>query len=164
MFPQWLDPRDMGSVAGLQLLLRTSLKPWVQKSLSLAVKSVWSPELRIATRGFCTRSTRSTPRWCWLKVSAVDRGPLRGTLKKWPVILTSRGVLQVRCFGTEGRLSDRPSPPKDDVYDYITFRGSDIKDITLYEVPGPHLQHGLPPDPAIVQVRLQFCKRSKLRV
>ncbi|XP_024914772.1 protein LSM14 homolog B [Cynoglossus semilaevis] len=60
-------------------------------------------------------------------------------------------LAKVRCFGTEGRLSDRPSPPKDDVYDYITFRGSDIKDITLYEVPGPHLQHGLPPDPAIVQ-------------
>lgn len=94
------------------------------------------------------------------------RGPRTSSwdFKKMTVMLTSRGVLQVRCFGTEGRLSDRPSPPKDDVYDYITFRGSDIKDITLYEVPGPHLQHGLPPDPAIVQVRLQFCKRSKLRV
>lgn len=57
----------------------------------------------------------------------------------------------VRCFGTEGRPTDRPTPAKEDIYEYITFRGSDIKDITLCEPPRPH--HGLPPDPAIVQVR-----------
>lgn len=56
----------------------------------------------------------------------------------------------VKCFGTEGRPTDRPTPPKDDIYEYITFRGSDIKDITLSEPPRSH--HGLPPDPAIVQV------------
>uniref|UniRef100_A0A3Q0R1M2 Sm domain-containing protein n=1 Tax=Amphilophus citrinellus TaxID=61819 RepID=A0A3Q0R1M2_AMPCI len=56
----------------------------------------------------------------------------------------------VRCFGTEGRPTDRPTPPKDDVYEYITFRASDIKDITLCEPPRSH--HGLPPDPAIIQV------------
>ncbi|XP_030590691.1 protein LSM14 homolog B isoform X2 [Archocentrus centrarchus] len=55
----------------------------------------------------------------------------------------------VRCFGTEGRPTDRPTPPKDDVYEYITFRASDIKDITLCEPPRSH--HGLPPDPAIIQ-------------
>ncbi|KAL6119204.1 lsm14b [Pungitius sinensis] len=58
-------------------------------------------------------------------------------------------LAKVRCFGTEGRPTDRPTPPKDDVYEYITFRGSDIKDITLCEPPRAH--HGLPPDPAIVQ-------------
>lgn len=56
----------------------------------------------------------------------------------------------VKCFGTEGRPTDRPAPPKDDTYEYITFRGSDIKDITLCEPPRSY--HGLPPDPAIVQV------------
>lgn len=56
----------------------------------------------------------------------------------------------VKCFGTEGRPTDRPTPPKDDVYEYITFRGSDIKDITLCELPRSH--HGLPADPAIIQV------------
>ncbi|GLD49999.1 protein LSM14 homolog B [Lates japonicus] len=54
-----------------------------------------------------------------------------------------------KCFGTEGRPTDRPTPAKDDIYEYITFRGSDIKDITLCEPPRSH--HGLPPDPAIVQ-------------
>ncbi|CAJ1084852.1 LOW QUALITY PROTEIN: protein LSM14 homolog B [Xyrichtys novacula] len=58
-------------------------------------------------------------------------------------------LAKVRCLGTEGRPTDRPTPPKDDVYEFITFRGSDIKDITLCESPRSH--HGLPPDPAIVQ-------------
>ncbi|XP_061650832.1 protein LSM14 homolog B-like isoform X2 [Phyllopteryx taeniolatus] len=57
-------------------------------------------------------------------------------------------LAKVKCFGTEGRPTDRPTPPKDDIYEYITFRGSDIKDITLCEDPE---RHGLPPDPAIVQ-------------
>ncbi|KAI9516237.1 hypothetical protein NQZ68_019083 [Dissostichus eleginoides] len=59
-------------------------------------------------------------------------------------------LAKVKCFGTEGRPTDRPTHPKDDVYEYITFRGSDIKDITLCEAPRSH-HHGLPPDPAIVQ-------------
>ncbi|XP_026224567.1 protein LSM14 homolog B isoform X2 [Anabas testudineus] len=58
-------------------------------------------------------------------------------------------LAKVKCFGTEGRPTDRPTPPKDDIYEYITFRGSDIKDITLCEPPRSH--HGLPPDPAIIQ-------------
>ncbi|XP_073326494.1 protein LSM14 homolog B [Pagrus major] len=58
-------------------------------------------------------------------------------------------LAKVKCFGTEGRPTDRPTAPKDDIYEYITFRGSDIKDITLCEAPRSH--HGLPPDPAIVQ-------------
>ncbi|XP_054465683.1 protein LSM14 homolog B isoform X2 [Anoplopoma fimbria] len=58
-------------------------------------------------------------------------------------------LAKVKCFGTEGRPTDRPTPPRDDIYEYITFRGSDIKDISLCEPPRSH--HGLPPDPAIVQ-------------
>ncbi|XP_019951844.1 protein LSM14 homolog B [Paralichthys olivaceus] len=58
-------------------------------------------------------------------------------------------LAKVKCFGTEGRPTDRPTPPKEDVYEYITFRGSDIKDITLCELPRSH--HGLPADPAIIQ-------------
>lgn len=55
----------------------------------------------------------------------------------------------VKSYGTEDRHTDRPVPPKDEIYEYIIFRGSDIKDITVSEPPKPH---GLPRDPAIVQV------------
>ncbi|XP_034733063.1 protein LSM14 homolog B isoform X1 [Etheostoma cragini] len=58
-------------------------------------------------------------------------------------------LAKVKCFGTEGRPTDRPAPSKDDIYEYITFRGTDIKDITLCEPPRSY--RGLPPDPAIIQ-------------
>uniref|UniRef100_A0A4W5RI67 LSM family member 14B n=1 Tax=Hucho hucho TaxID=62062 RepID=A0A4W5RI67_9TELE len=60
-------------------------------------------------------------------------------------------LTKVKSFGSEGRPTDKPTPPKDDVYEYIIFRGSDIKDISLCEPPKSH--HGLPQDTAIVQHR-----------
>ncbi len=63
--------------------------------------------------------------------------------------------LSVRSFGTENRPTDRPVAPRDEVYEYIIFRGSDIKDIRFVEPPKPQptLQGGLPNDPAILQVQ-----------
>ncbi|XP_015423163.1 PREDICTED: protein LSM14 homolog B [Myotis davidii] len=62
------------------------------------------------------------------------------------------GVALVRSFGTEDRPTDRPAPPREEIYEYIIFRGSDIKDITVCEP--PKAQHSLPQDPAIVQSSL----------
>jgi hypothetical protein len=64
----------------------------------------------------------------------------------------------VRSFGTEDRPTDRPVAPRDEVYEYIIFRGSDIKDIRVCQPPKPQptLEGGLPNDPAIVQVLLSF--------
>ncbi|XP_036179457.1 protein LSM14 homolog B isoform X1 [Myotis myotis] len=59
---------------------------------------------------------------------------------------------EVRSFGTEDRPTDRPAPPREEIYEYIIFRGSDIKDITVCEP--PKAQHSLPQDPAIVQSSL----------
>ncbi|KDR15799.1 protein LSM14 homolog A-B isoform X2 [Zootermopsis nevadensis] len=56
----------------------------------------------------------------------------------------------VRSFGTEDRETQYPIAPQNQVYDYILFRGSDIKDIRVVNNVGP-LQN-VPNDPAIVQL------------
>ena len=63
-------------------------------------------------------------------------------------------MFSVRSFGTEDRPTDRPVAPRDEVYEYIIFRGADIKDIRVCHPPKPQptLEGGLPNDPAIVQV------------
>jgi hypothetical protein len=54
----------------------------------------------------------------------------------------------VRSFGTEDRETAYPIMPQPTVYDYILFRGADIKDIRVVNnVP-------IPNDPAIMQMHL----------
>ena len=67
-------------------------------------------------------------------------------------------IFSVRSFGTEDRPTDRPVAPRDEIYEYIIFRGTDIKDIRVCQPPKPHptLEGGLPNDPAIVQVRINL--------
>lgn len=62
----------------------------------------------------------------------------------------------VRSFGTEGREAPKKVPPREEVYEYIVFRGHDIKDLHVCEAPKKKQQEAqssqLHPDPAIVQV------------
>jgi protein LSM14 len=61
---------------------------------------------------------------------------------------------QVVSYGTEGRRTDDVVPPSDNVYEYIVFRGSDVKDLRIEQ--GPNEQPPKPPqvpdDPAILGV------------
>lgn len=62
----------------------------------------------------------------------------------------------VRSFGTEGRRG-RPEEeisPSDQVYEYIVFRGSDVKDLRIEEHPSikETKAPAIPDDPAIVGV------------
>lgn len=64
----------------------------------------------------------------------------------------------VRSFGTEDRPTDRPVLPRDEVFEYIIFRGSDIEDLHVCEPYPPQakppvnqLPSSLIQDPAIVK-------------
>jgi protein LSM14 len=62
---------------------------------------------------------------------------------------------QVISYGTEGRRPDDEVPPSDNVYEYIVFRGSDVKDLRIEEPPKesqPPPKPPVPDDPAILGV------------
>ena len=51
----------------------------------------------------------------------------------------------VRSFGTEGRMAEQGQPslevkPGSEVYDCVTFRGSDVKDLSVLDVPLDQVQ------------------------
>lgn len=54
----------------------------------------------------------------------------------------------MRSFGTEDRQTDKPVAPRNEVYEYIIFRASDIKDLIVDDPPSA--SPGLS-DPAIIQ-------------
>ena len=62
----------------------------------------------------------------------------------------------VTSYGTEGRKSDSSEeiPPADGLYEYIVFRGSDVKDLRIEEAPAAkeNKPPQVPNDPAILGV------------
>uniref|UniRef100_A0A3P9LFS4 LSM family member 14B n=1 Tax=Oryzias latipes TaxID=8090 RepID=A0A3P9LFS4_ORYLA len=98
-------------------------------------------------------ATGGTP-YIGSKISLISKAQIRyeGILSSVDTERSTVALAKVKSYGTEDRHTDRPVPPKDEIYEYIIFRGSDIKDITVSEPPKPHM--GLPRDPAIVQSSL----------
>ncbi|GFW88233.1 protein LSM14 homolog B-A [Trichonephila clavipes] len=85
------------------------------------------------------------------KISLISKSEIRyeGILYTVDPKESTVALAKVKSFGTEDRPTDRPVLPRDEVYEYIIFRASDIKDLHVCEPPKSH--HGLPHDPAIVQ-------------
>ncbi|KYK54204.1 hypothetical protein DCS_06161 [Drechmeria coniospora] len=94
------------------------------------------------------------------RISLISKSDIRyvGTLHEINSDESTVSLENVRSFGTEGRRGrpDKEIAPSDQVYEYIVFRGSDVKDLRIEDHPG--IKENKPPpsmpdDPAIVGAR-----------
>jgi len=89
------------------------------------------------------------------KISLISQSDVRyeGILYTIDTVANTVALAKVRSFGTEDRPTDRPMPPREEEYEYIIFRATDLKDIRVLVPPNPQatLQGGLSSDPAIVK-------------
>ncbi|GMT08977.1 hypothetical protein PFISCL1PPCAC_274, partial [Pristionchus fissidentatus] len=60
--------------------------------------------------------------------------------------------VKVRSLGTEDRPISNTVAARDDDYEHLIFKASDIKDLMVRETHKPQTLGGLPYDPAIVSV------------
>ncbi|KAK4228948.1 Scd6-like Sm domain-containing protein [Podospora fimiseda] len=93
------------------------------------------------------------------RISLISKSDIRyvGTLASINSDDSTVSLENVKSFGTEGRRGnpDDELPPSDQIYEYIVFRGTDVKDLRIEE--GPSAKENKPPavpnDPAIVGAR-----------
>jgi protein LSM14 len=95
-----------------------------------------------------TTGTTDSP-YLGSKISLVSKAKIRyeGILYTIDANESTVALSKVRSFGTEGRPTERPVPARDEIFEYIIFRGADIEDLQVREPPQSALAH----DPAIVE-------------
>jgi len=84
------------------------------------------------------------------RIGLISKSEIRyeGTLYTIDTKESTVALQHVRSFGTEGRKKDGPQiAPSNEVYEYIIFRGSDIKDLHVCESPASAAPAS---DPAII--------------
>ncbi|KAJ4158100.1 uncharacterized protein LMH87_008642 [Akanthomyces muscarius] len=93
------------------------------------------------------------------RISLISKSDIRyvGTLHEINSEESTVSLENVRSFGSEGRKG-RPAEeiaPSEQVYEYIVFRGSDVKDLRIEEHPGikENKPPAVPDDPAILGAR-----------
>ncbi|KAI4152206.1 MAG: hypothetical protein L6R39_001870, partial [Caloplaca ligustica] len=92
---------------------------------------------------------------CSSRISLISKRDIRyvGTLHEINSDNSTVALENVISWGTEGRDPENEVPPSDTVYEYIVFRGSDVKDLRIEEPPKenkPPKPPQVPDDPAIL--------------
>jgi protein LSM14 len=95
------------------------------------------------------------------RISLISKSDIRyvGTLHEINSSDSTVALENVRSMGTEDRRSGAGSVAANDrLYEYIVFRGSDVKDLRIEEAPkpAPPKQDEVPDDPAILGVSYDF--------
>ncbi|KAK4242222.1 Scd6-like Sm domain-containing protein [Achaetomium macrosporum] len=96
------------------------------------------------------------------RISLISRSDIRyvGILHSINSDDSTVSLENVRSFGTEDRKADPDEfvPPSEQLYEYIVFRGTDVKDLRIEEAPAAVKEPeppAMPNDPAIVGARPQ---------
>lgn len=95
------------------------------------------------------------------RISLVSKSDIRyvGTLHEINSESLTVALENVTSYGTEGRKGNDAEeiPGSDNVYEYIVFRGSDVKDLNIVNGPGEKENQPpkMPDDPAILNVSVQ---------
>ncbi|KAG0010679.1 hypothetical protein BGZ81_002610 [Podila clonocystis] len=91
------------------------------------------------------------------KISLISRSDIRyvGILHHLNPQDSTVALEQVKSYGTEGRRGNPAEeiPPSENIFEYIVFRGSDVKDLHVCEPPAPAqppVRPQVPDDPAIL--------------
>ena len=83
------------------------------------------------------------------KVSIITKSDIRyeGTLYTLDHRQATIALSNVQILGTEDRVVEKRIPPSDSIYNFIVFKGADIKDFKLCS------HQPSPADPAIISVK-----------